>query len=130
MLTAVFISGLFSLICPHCLAKMVMDADPIVTQYNDNEHCSHMGPANPAPVQSHNHCNGSCACEEHVMLSGPRDSVAITDHKGYPDIRMPVLNDTFRYESSFIDLPSIVGRPYKPDRACYSPLERNCVLLN
>ena len=130
VITAVFIGGLFSLVCPHCLAKMVMDAEITNTAQGDNDHCSHMEPAKPVPVQSHLHCNGNCACEDHVMLAGSRPSAALSDDKGYTDFRMPAVSDLSWAELPFIELPFTVGRPYKPDRACFSPLERNCVLLN
>ena len=130
LITGVFLAGLFSLFCPHCLAKMVLEENAAVTHSDAHAPCLHTGAGKPGLVQSHGHCNGTCGCEDHVMLIGTRHPVTLSDSKAYPDIRMPVLNDASGLNLSVTGYQFTIGRPYKPDRACYSPLERNCVLLN
>ena len=126
----VFLAGLFSYFCPHCLAKMLIEENAAVSNANTYEHCSSMTASRQGAKHSGNHCNGTCGCGGHAMLIGTRHLVTMSDSKGYPHIRMPVLNDSSAPDLRAIYLSYIIGRPYKPDRACFSPLERNCVLLN
>lgn len=130
LIAAVFLGGLFSFLCPHCLAKTAMEMNTRVFKGDNNEHCSHMGDGKTQPVKSHKHCNGSCGCGDRAMLIGTRHLATLNDNKGFPDIRMPVLNELSWNEMPAAYISFTIGRPYKPDRACFSPLDRNCVLLN
>ena len=127
---AVFISGMFSFFCPHCLAKMIMEDHAVVNHSNSHEHCSQMEAGKPASKHSRIHCNGSCGCGGIAKLTGSRSLVILSDGKRSPDSRIAVLNGLPALDLSIVHLTYTIGRPYKPDRACFSPLERNCVLLN
>ena len=125
-----FLAGMFSLFCPHCLAKMVLAENAAVNMSETHDHCPHMGAGESGTVHSSNHCDGACGCQDHAMLTGIRHPVSVNDSKLYPDIRLPVLNEPYRSALSATEYQFTIGRPYKPDRACFQPLERNCVLLN
>lgn len=130
VLTAAFLASLFSFYCPHCLAKMAMETAGLSIKDNGVDHCSHREGNKLMPAGTHKHCNGVCDCAGNSKIFASAQAVTPDDVKTHPGTRIAIRDDFYRPLPSMSFLTYIVGRPYKPDRACYPPLERICVLLN
>ena len=129
-LTAAFLGSLFSFYCPHCLAKMTKEMAAMSIKHDTAVHCAHPGSNAPLPAGPHKHCNGFCDCAGKTMNFSAAHPVVAKDVQAWPGTRIAIRDDFYRPLPTVTYVTYIAGRPYKPDRACYPPLERICVLLN
>jgi hypothetical protein len=126
---SVFIGSLFTLFCQHCLAQMEQDVERMaVSQTND--HCSHDKGPEPASPPSGQPCMGVCDCGDEAMLIADKHSIAISANKLNPEFKVSAPAASTWVDMSPRQMPFLIGKPHKPERASYLPLERYCVLLN
>ena len=130
LMLTVFLSSLFALFCQHCLMKLeqARQLAAVVSSHHDG-HCTHNGGSKPEPMSPAKPCMSVCDCGDNSMLIADKHSITINDFRDYAEIKIPI---SIAYTSDYTPavLAYVIGKPDKPDRACFSPLERNCVLLN
>jgi hypothetical protein len=130
LVAAVFLGSLFSLFCQNCLAQLERERAPDHVVPHDDGLCPHQNKNEPAPEPAVKPCMGVCDCGDNAMLIADKHSITLIDHQGFSDgkLIMPPLADTAVFSARHITWS--IGKPLQPDRACYPPLERSCVLLN
>lgn len=129
-LMVLFISGLLSLSCQHCLAKAATNINSQDMAGGPDRHADHMpmGPGEQHGGQQ-DPCTVFCDCEDSYVSADDNSSMNVAVNRVLSSLKIPCIH---KYYLEFI--PSdhrlfINGKPHIPDRSCYSPLERNCVLL-
>lgn len=128
--TAIFLTGLFVFYCPYCLARMAREMTGMNMEHHAAGHCSLIKGNKALSTGPHKHCNGTCDCAANAKIFASGHALATHDVKASPHTRIAIQANLARLLPVMTYLTYIVGRPYKPDRACYPPLERICVLLN
>ena len=130
IMVALFLGSLFTFFCQHCLMKLEQSRQAAIASSNDGGHCPHHGSNQPQPVSPAKPCTGVCDCGDHAMLIADQHAIAISDYRDYSEIMIliPPAADRMNYAPGM--LAYVIGKPAKPERACFTPLERNCVLLN
>jgi len=133
ILVAVFATGLLSMTCQNCLAGT--DIHDVVTHDAPGKYCMHDEESvNANDTEStYDNCPTICDCEELSFISESAIRLAefgtIDKYKSDNQDIPYYLSQTLL--TAHIDVSDITRvRSDVPDRACYSPLERYCVLLN
>jgi len=128
-MAAVFLGSLFTLFCQHCLAQMEWELEMIVAS-KDYDHCTHANSSEPEPALPGQPCMGVCDCGDNAMLIADNHAIAISNIRDYDDFKLLIPPAAYRSDYAPAVPAYVIGKPDKPDRACFTPLERNCVLLN
>ena len=116
------------LVCQHCLAYSAMNTD--VQQKLPHEHCKHDNNLDDTKTgYVEKYLLDVCGCSGQEILAStvnkPCDQITkVNFHKMSPHFYLSGLN---------VPVPTLFAgtgiKPFIPDRACYHPLERNCIQL-
>ena len=125
-----FLGGLLPLSCVHCLTDAEYEQHMIA---GNESHCSHMVMDNEKtePVKSKKPCkDGLCDCKHNNKITRDDRTQTIKANTDSSINVYPVVHELAWPGSLTLNDQPANLKPYKPDRACYPPLERTCVLLN
>jgi len=130
LMLAVFFGGLFSLYCEHCLLKQVQARQAVTAVTHSAGHCpQHAAGGHPQPTPA-KPCLGVCDCGANSMLMLDNHALVSSDHRGGWETGIPIPAPAYLAAYTPGKPAYVIGAPDQPDRACITPLERNCVLLN
>ena len=129
ILVTVFLASTFSLYCRHCRIQLEQIRQALVTVQSDAGHCPLHGGGQPQTTPPAKPCHGNCDCDDHAGLIADKHGTAMRDYRHYSEsiILIPPAADRMNYAPGMLD--DVIGQPDEPERACYPPLERFCVLL-
>ena len=131
LMVAIFLGGLFSLYCGHCLLKQAQARQAVMTATQNAGHCPyHAGGGKPQPMPPAKPCLGICDCGANSMLMSDNHTLISSDHRGGWETGLLIPAPAYLAEYTPGKPAYVIGAPDQPDRACHTPLERNCVLLN
>ena len=130
LMVAVFLGSLFTLFCQDCLVKLEQVRQTVAASSLHEGHCAHNSDGQPESTPPAKPCMGVCDCGDHAMLIADKHSLAMSDSRGFAEIKILIPPAAYTSDYTPRVLAYVIGKPDKPDRACFTPLERNCVLLN
>lgn len=125
-----FLGAWLSVLCQNCMA--LMDNDEGSHQATEYQHCAEAEDDLPqADISlSSDHCTGVCNCDQLQTLTSAVQS--LSSDKGYKDhqfVTAVLPAEQYRLSPSSGSGAGFHHNDF-PERACFLPLERYCVLLN
>ena len=131
IMMVLLVGSLLSLACQHCLARAAMGVGDSHVMDVAVEHGDHPGmDSGMHQEMGKDPCTVYCNCEDNYFSTDTGFSLKLALNRAVFESSQPSIHNYHEHYIPVGDRLFINGKPHIPDRACYLPLERNCVLLN
>ena len=119
------VSGMLSGTCRHCLAGS--NSGPVADHVTG--HQQHQCMDDPGQKKMKPPCDVYCDCDEYVMSMDDDRSYLLKNHRAGTEQDVSFIPAYYVTVIPPGNRLYINGKPHIPDRACFSPLQRSCILL-
>ena len=124
-----FVSGMLSITCHHCLINVASSSDSRSVTDNMTGQTEHQCMDEPGKEKMKPPCTLYCDCEDYVTSMDNDRHYLLKNYRAGTDQIYPFIPAYYVTVIPSGNRLFINGKPHIPDRSCFSPLERNCILL-